>query len=210
MSFVDHFCPISGSGLSPAHCRPFCLSSLCLWKVCLEISSLLLHPSPLCFLQLRPFCCVLVFSFFFGGVILPRGLCWFIPGVVGGITHNPFCSPVWSAECLPSRFGAVVWWRGSPPVFAVWRGIENLSTGYGFRVSKFWFSLVLCSIKCGSSVSARFFILGAHDVCFCLVVVTILHQWYHFLSASWFYLSVGWNRHSPRPQNRERQNRCVS
>jgi hypothetical protein len=48
-------CPISGSGSSPAHCLPICLSSLCLLKVHMEISSLPLplslvcleHPAPL-------------------------------------------------------------------------------------------------------------------------------------------------------------------
>jgi hypothetical protein len=47
-------CPILGSDLSPASCWPFCLSSLCLLKVCLEIGFLplppylvlLQHPSP--------------------------------------------------------------------------------------------------------------------------------------------------------------------
>jgi hypothetical protein len=42
-------CPILGSGLSPACCWPFCLSSLCFLKVHMEISSLLLSPSLVCF-----------------------------------------------------------------------------------------------------------------------------------------------------------------
>jgi hypothetical protein len=41
-------CPLSGSSLSPTHCWPFCLSSLCLLKVHMEISSLLLPSSPVC------------------------------------------------------------------------------------------------------------------------------------------------------------------
>jgi hypothetical protein len=72
-------CPISGSSLSPTHCQPFCLSSLCLLKVHMEISSLLLPPS-LVYLQQpsHPLLCVsfqfLVYSvvyfvyFFLGGV----------------------------------------------------------------------------------------------------------------------------------------------
>jgi hypothetical protein len=28
-----------------------------------------------------------------GGVSLSRGLCWFIPGVAGGIPHDAWCSP---------------------------------------------------------------------------------------------------------------------
>jgi hypothetical protein len=37
-----------------------------------------------------------VFFFFFvgQGVVLPRGLCWFIPVVAGGILHDAWCSSV--------------------------------------------------------------------------------------------------------------------
>jgi hypothetical protein len=60
-------------------------------------------------------------SFFLGGrvVSLPRGLCLFIPGVAGGILLYVWCSLVWSAKCLPSRFGASIWRCRSPPVFSV-------------------------------------------------------------------------------------------
>jgi hypothetical protein len=40
-AFWFAICPVSGSGLSPAHCHPFCLSSLYLLKVHAEINSLL-------------------------------------------------------------------------------------------------------------------------------------------------------------------------
>jgi hypothetical protein len=62
--------------------------------------------------------------FFVGqGVSLPRGLCWLIPGVAGGILHDTWHLPVWSAECLPCRFGAgssggIGGSSGSPPVFS--------------------------------------------------------------------------------------------
>jgi hypothetical protein len=38
-------CLISGSSISPTHCQPVCLSSLCLLKVCTEIMSLPFPPS---------------------------------------------------------------------------------------------------------------------------------------------------------------------
>jgi hypothetical protein len=71
--------------------------------------------------QFLAYCSVFFFFFFFcRGVSLSRGLCWFIPGMSGGILHDAWCSPVWSAECLPSRFGASGGsGRGSPPVFPV-------------------------------------------------------------------------------------------
>jgi hypothetical protein len=61
--------------------------------------------------------------FFVGGVSLLRGLCWFISGVAGGILHH-VCSPVWSAECLPSRFGASSWWQQqlTHVLSVMWRG----------------------------------------------------------------------------------------
>jgi hypothetical protein len=59
-------------------------------------------PSPLLQCTSRVF-------FFGGGISLPRKLCCFIPGVAGGIPCNAWCSPVWFAKCLPSRFGASFW-----------------------------------------------------------------------------------------------------
>jgi hypothetical protein len=32
------------------------------------------------------------------------------PRVAGGILHDAWHSPVWSAECLPGKFGASIWW----------------------------------------------------------------------------------------------------
>jgi hypothetical protein len=127
-------CPISGSGLSPAHCQPSCLSSLCLLKVNIEISSLPLTPSPVHF---QSFQCILYYSgFFCGAVSLPRGLCWFIPWVAGGIPHDAWCSPVWSAEFLPSRFGASIWWQQQSSCFhkVTWSG--KAFYGLGAQVVK--------------------------------------------------------------------------
>jgi hypothetical protein len=63
--------------------------------------------------------CCLLFRFLCvcvgGGFNLPRGLCYFVLRVVGGIPHDAWRSPVWSTECLRGRFGA----GGGPPVFSV-------------------------------------------------------------------------------------------
>jgi hypothetical protein len=57
-------------------------------------------------------------SFFFCiGVSLPKGLCWLISGVAGGIPCDAWCSPDWSSECLPSRFRAGVWRWQQPSCF---------------------------------------------------------------------------------------------
>jgi hypothetical protein len=103
----------------------------------MEISSLPLPP-PLVQLQhFYPLCFVLVFSllfivqffclFFSGDVSLPRGLCWFIPGVAGG-----GCSPVWSVECLPGRFGACDWWWWQPSCVLSW--MWHVEALYGLGV----------------------------------------------------------------------------
>jgi hypothetical protein len=67
-----------------------------------------------------------IFFFFFAGqgVSLPRGLCWFILVVAGGILCDAWRSPVWSAECLQSRFGASVWQWWEPSCFlgVMWCG----------------------------------------------------------------------------------------
>jgi hypothetical protein len=59
-------CPISDSGLSPAHCLPFCLSSVCLLDQLLDpphFSTALRVPGPLCCMSFLVPC--LLFSFFF-------------------------------------------------------------------------------------------------------------------------------------------------
>jgi hypothetical protein len=58
-------CFISCSGLSPARCWSFWLSSLCLLKVHTEIRSLPLPPFSGVFLATPPLCCVLVLSSLF-------------------------------------------------------------------------------------------------------------------------------------------------
>jgi hypothetical protein len=98
--------------------------AICLLIVLAEISSLLLLPSAefLPFLlyasfQFIVYCSVVFVCVCVWVVNLPRGLCWFIPWVAGGILCDIWCSPVWSAECLPSRFGAQGWWQWQPTCF---------------------------------------------------------------------------------------------
>jgi hypothetical protein len=110
----------------PAPCQPFCLSSLCLLKVHTEISSLLLppssvhlqHPTPLLcvsFQFLIQFLCVCIA----GGGQFAQGAMLVYPRVAVGILHATYLLTCWSAECLPSKFGASIWWYRRPPVFSV-------------------------------------------------------------------------------------------
>jgi hypothetical protein len=122
-------CPISGSGLSPDLCWPFCLSSLYLLKVPVEISSLPLLPLPACLHHpaLSAACSFavpgLLFSFsLWGGVSvcpwgyagLPQGWLWEYHVLL--VAHLLVCwmSPkqVWSLCLLvwePSCFLSVTW-----------------------------------------------------------------------------------------------------
>jgi hypothetical protein len=123
-------CPISGSGLSPAYCQPFCLCSLCLLKVHMEMSSLHLTPSPV---QLEhpaasASCSFsapcLLFTFFVCGaegqsvqwarLVYPRGgfgstaCCLFAHLLVCWMSPKQFWS--WClAACEPSCFLSVMW-----------------------------------------------------------------------------------------------------
>jgi hypothetical protein len=63
----------------------------------------------------------LLFSFFVcggQGSVCPGAMLVYSKGGWGNTT---WCLVLtyWSAECLLSRFGASVWWHGSPPVFSV-------------------------------------------------------------------------------------------
>jgi hypothetical protein len=125
--------PISGSSLPLACCRPFCLSSLCLLKFVWRSApcSLLLPPSPVCFCVPPPLLCAsfqffVYCSVFFCGEVsfFSRGLCWFIPAVAGGTPRDVVRSPVWSAECFPSRFGVGISQQQQPSCFlsVMWHG----------------------------------------------------------------------------------------
>jgi hypothetical protein len=133
MSLLTAICLISGNGLSLAHCWTFCLSSLCLPKVPMEISSLPCpaslmlseHPTPSAVCSFSVPCLLFSFVFVFvewGSVCLgdyaglSQGQLWEY--------HMPFiCSPV--GLHLPSRFGAGIWQCRSPPIawrMFVWAG----------------------------------------------------------------------------------------
>jgi hypothetical protein len=95
-------CPISGSALSTTHCRPFCLSSLCLLKVHMEISFLLFPPLQCTFSNSTLQLCVsfqslvycLVFWFFGFFCVregsLAQGAMLVYPGVTWGIPRDAF------------------------------------------------------------------------------------------------------------------------
>jgi hypothetical protein len=142
-------CPISGSGLSPACCLPFCLSSLYLLRVHMEISPLLSPPSSVCFWPLYPSAVCyfsvpcLLFRIFLQGVVQSAQEAMLVYlGVAGGIPHDTRRSPVWAAECLPSRFGAGIWWwQLSCFLNVMWHG--EAFYGLGVQGVKFRFSLVL-------------------------------------------------------------------
>jgi hypothetical protein len=100
-----------------------------------EISSLPLPPSPVCSEHPAPSAVCsfsvpcLLFSFFVfdflgffdgAGISLPRGLCWFIPGIAVGIQRAAYLLTCWSASpmqvwswCLaaqePSCFLSIMW-----------------------------------------------------------------------------------------------------
>jgi hypothetical protein len=82
-------------------------------------SSAAFPPPVLCVGFQFVYCSVCLGFFFVGGVSLPWGLCWFIPVVAGGKLHDAWHSPVWSAECLPSRFGANAGGSCSSPLLSV-------------------------------------------------------------------------------------------
>jgi hypothetical protein len=96
-------CPISGSRLSPTHCQPFYLSSICLLKFPQRSASC---TSPLlqCSYSTLPTLLHVPFQFLVycsvfslrrrGKVGLSRELCWFIPGVAVGLVCDACCSPV--------------------------------------------------------------------------------------------------------------------
>jgi hypothetical protein len=177
------------SVLLPTHCQPFCLSSLCLLEVRMDISSLLLPTSPVHSEHSAPssVCsfsvpCLLfsLFSFFFlfcraGGVSLSRRLCWFISGFAGSLWDYCMlliCSPVGLLDVsqagleLVSVIGALLFSQCN----VLWRSFVQDG---GSGCQSFDSSWCFFSAKCGSSVSVKCLICGAHAVRFC-TLVTIL------------------------------------
>jgi hypothetical protein len=122
---VDCCLPYFASALSLAHCWPVCLSSLCLPKApCLSplFQSTYSTLSPLLHVSFQ-FLIYSGFLFCVCGVSQPRGLCWLILGVAGGIPCDALCSCVdlpnvsqtglelVSGSGEPSCFLSVTWHR---------------------------------------------------------------------------------------------------
>jgi hypothetical protein len=184
MSFVDHYLLYFRQLLITSPFWPFCLSSFCLLKVCIEIS--FFPPLTLCHTSSHsvPLLCVsfqflvycsVFFFFLWGSGLSAQGLCWFILRVVGEKLREAWCSPgglpnVSQAGLEPTSDGMAA------PLFSqcdvVWRSFPQA------RGSGCWsFDSPCCFIssKSGSSVSVRFWSLRAHTVCFC-AIVAILDQ----------------------------------
>jgi hypothetical protein len=95
-------CPVSGSGLSPACHQSFCLSSLCLLKVHVEISSLPLPSSLVCLQHptssaVCSFSISCLFNFFWwggGGSFCPGGYAGLSQGWLWEYHMLLICSPV--------------------------------------------------------------------------------------------------------------------
>jgi hypothetical protein len=179
-------CPISGHVLSPACCQPFCLSSLCLLKVHAEISSLpspflwcpYSTPSPLLYVpfQFLVYCSVIyLFIIFVGqGVSLSGGYVGLSQGWLWEY-HMSLGVHLLAARCPQAGLevasgGAVsllfsqcnVSWRSFPQARGL--GCQSFDSSWCFF-----------SVKCGSCISARFLIYGAHPL--------LLHSSHHLVSS---------------------------
>jgi hypothetical protein len=170
-------CPISGSGLSRTHCRPFCLSSLCLLKDHVEISFLPLppslvrseHPAPSAVCPSQFLVYYSVFSFLWDGSQSAQGTMLVYPRSTCGNTtyclfaHLLVCVSQAGLEPVSGSAGALLFSQcnvlGRSFVWAGGSGCQSFDS--------FWWFF---SAKCGSSVSAKFLIYGAHAVCFCPLV----------------------------------------
>jgi hypothetical protein len=120
------------SSWSPAHCWPFCLSSLCLLKVHVEISSLFLHPSmvhsehpaPSTACSFSVSCLLFSFFFFFAGWGQSlQGVCWFIPGVAVWIPHSAYLLYCWSVSPKQVWSQHLVAWEPSCFLSLMWHGL---------------------------------------------------------------------------------------
>jgi hypothetical protein len=177
--FVDLSLPYFRQRLITCPLLPFYLSSLCLLKVTMEISSLLLPSSLACSEHTAPsavcpFQFLVYYSVFFCGmgVSLSRGLCWFIPGVAVGIPPATYLLICWSPS--PKQVWSQYLVAKEPSCFfsITWHG-EAL---YGLRVQGVRVLILLGSFfsaNCSSSISAKFLTYGAHTVCFCPLVAIL-------------------------------------
>jgi hypothetical protein len=119
------------------------------------------HPAPSAACSFSVSC--LLFTFFCGvGVSMSRGLCWFIPGVVVGIPYAAYLLTCWAcvSQLASGSVQALLFFQCN----VAWRSFvwAAHSGCHSFDSSSCFFSA-----KCGSSISAKFLIYGAHVVCFC-------------------------------------------
>jgi hypothetical protein len=117
---------------------------------------------------------VVCFVLFCGvGVSLPRGLCWFILGVAGGIPCDAWCSPV-GLLMSPKQVWSLCLARQEPSCFlsVTWCG----EAFHGLRIQgvKVSFFLVLYFHQVWHQHLSKIFDLQSSCVCFC-TLVTILN-----------------------------------
>jgi hypothetical protein len=119
----------------------------------------------------------LLFSFLFFcevGVSLSRSLCWVIPGVVVGISHDTWCSPVGlrnvsqaGLESTSGEPGALLFSQRN----VAWRSFVQAG---GSVCHSYDSSCCFFSAKCSSIISARFLIYGPYTVCFSTLVAILM------------------------------------
>jgi hypothetical protein len=176
MSFVDCYLPYFRQGLITCP-----LSALLPFQSLFTGDQLLAPPrlqcaqSTLAPLLHVPFQFLVYYSVFFffcgAGVSLSRWLCWFIPGVAVGILCVAYlltCCSAGEPAGLEPASGSV-----GALLFSQCNVCGEALNSWGFRVSEFWFFLVFFSAKCGSSISTKLLIYGAHAICFCTLVAIL-------------------------------------
>jgi hypothetical protein len=93
--------------------------------------------------------------------------------MAGGILCDAWCSPVWFAEHLPSRFGASVWQQWQSCFRSImWCG----DAFYGVKVQHVEVLILLCALFLLSvaPVSQHCTLIhGVHTVCFCALVAIL-------------------------------------
>jgi hypothetical protein len=132
---------------------------------------------------------VLVFSslfiqfFCFGrGSQSAQGAMLIYPRGGRGILCDAWPLPVWSAECIPSRFAAGIWWGRQPSCFFTVRWCGEAFHGLGVQgVEIFNLLGALFQLECGSSISARSLTHRAYAICFCALVAILAPPYDLFL-----------------------------
>jgi hypothetical protein len=95
------------------------------------------------------------------------------PRVAGGILCDTWSSHVWSAKCLPSRFGAGICGAGALLFSRCNIVCRSFVGARGSGCQSFDSSLCFISAKCDSYFSKIFLIYRAHAVCFCTLVAIL-------------------------------------